>query len=74
MLYLGMPPGEVALKVGFYDQAHFTNALKRYVGVSPGRIVEYSGLSPQTKSRCRLSPDTERIDLLQHRYPCDSRG
>jgi AraC-like DNA-binding protein len=42
MLFLGMPPGDVALKVGFYDQAHFTHALKRYVGVSPGRIFQYS--------------------------------
>ncbi len=48
MLFLGMPPGDVALKVGFYDQAHFTHALKRYVGVSPGRIVEYSVLSSET--------------------------
>jgi AraC-like DNA-binding protein len=48
MLFLGMPPGEVALKVGFYDQAHFTHALKRYVGVSPGRIFEYSVLSSET--------------------------
>ena len=47
MLFLGMPPGDVALKVGFYDQAHFTHALKRYVGVSPGRIFEYAGLSPE---------------------------
>jgi AraC-like DNA-binding protein len=45
MLFLGMPPGDVALKVGFYDQAHFTHALKRYVGVSPGRIFEHSALS-----------------------------
>jgi len=42
MLFLGMPPGDVALKVGFYDQAHFTHALKRYVGVSPRRIFEYA--------------------------------
>jgi AraC-like DNA-binding protein len=48
MLFLGVPPGEVALKVGFYDQAHFTHALKRYVGVSPGRIFEYSVLSSGT--------------------------
>ena len=47
MLFLGMPPGDVALKVGFYDQAHFTHALKRYVGVSPRRIFEYAWLSPE---------------------------
>jgi AraC-like DNA-binding protein len=27
---------DVALAVGFYDQSHFTNQFKRYVGVSPG--------------------------------------
>ena len=47
MLFLGMSPGDVALKVGFYDQAHFTHALKRYVGVSPRRIFEYAGLPPE---------------------------
>jgi AraC-like DNA-binding protein len=41
MLFQGAPPPEVALKAGFYDQAHFTNVLKRYVGVSPGRIREH---------------------------------
>ena len=36
MLFQGMPLNEVALSVGLYDQAHLTNVLKRYVGVTPG--------------------------------------
>lgn len=55
MLFLGMPPGDVALKVGFYDQAHFTHALKRYVGVTPRRICEYPGLSPVKAHRYERS-------------------
>ncbi len=38
MLFTGISAGEVALASGFYDQAHLTNVLKRYVGVTPGRL------------------------------------
>jgi len=38
LLFQGMRPGDVALETGFFDQAHFSHVLKRYVGVSPGRI------------------------------------
>ena len=36
MLATGKPPVQTALDVGFYDQSHFANAFKRYVGVTPG--------------------------------------
>lgn len=34
----GEPPAEVAVGVGFYDQAHFTRHFKRYAGTTPGRF------------------------------------
>lgn len=33
-----MPIAEVALRVGFGDQAAFTNAFRHYVGLTPGRL------------------------------------
>jgi AraC-like DNA-binding protein len=38
MLFEGTSASDVALLAGFYDQAHLTNVMKRYVGVTPGRI------------------------------------
>jgi AraC-like DNA-binding protein len=40
MLAAGKPPVQAALDVGFYDQSHFANAFKRYVGVTPGIYQE----------------------------------
>ncbi|QMU70610.1 AraC family transcriptional regulator [Streptacidiphilus sp. P02-A3a] len=34
----GLPPVEVAPRVGFYDQAHLTRVFKRYTGVTPGQF------------------------------------
>jgi AraC-like DNA-binding protein len=33
----GLPPAEVAVNVGFHDQAHLGRHFKRHLGVSPGR-------------------------------------
>jgi AraC-like DNA-binding protein len=35
LLFQRFPLVEVALETGFYDQSHFTNTFKKYVGVSP---------------------------------------
>jgi AraC-like DNA-binding protein len=37
----GQPPAEVAVDVGFYDQAHFTRHFKRHVGTTPGRYLTH---------------------------------
>ncbi|MGH8945488.1 MAG: AraC family transcriptional regulator [Acidimicrobiia bacterium] len=34
----GQPPADVAVSVGFYDQAHFTRHFKRHTGTAPGRF------------------------------------
>jgi len=64
MLFLGEPPKDVALKVGFYDQAHFTHAMKRYVGVSPGRVIEHSALRPKASIAYR-----SQMSCLETRFP-----
>jgi AraC-like DNA-binding protein len=38
LLLAGEPPLEVALALGFYDQAHFSGTFKRFTGVAPGRF------------------------------------
>lgn len=32
-----MPLNEIAVRVGFYDQSHFTNAFKRQTGLTPAQ-------------------------------------
>jgi len=39
LLISGLPPGRVAIAVGFYDQPHFGKHFKRLVGVTPRRYV-----------------------------------
>nr|WP_218649513.1 AraC family transcriptional regulator [Pseudomonas taiwanensis] len=38
LLLAGQPPLDVALSLGFYDQAHFSGTFKRFTGVTPGRF------------------------------------
>ncbi|MGQ7816631.1 AraC family transcriptional regulator [Pseudomonas sp. A46] len=38
LLLDGQPPLEVALALGFYDQAHFSGTFKRFTGVTPGQF------------------------------------
>jgi AraC-like DNA-binding protein len=35
----GWPVADVAVRVGFYDQSHFTRHFKRLVGTTPGRYI-----------------------------------
>ena len=35
----GLPPGEAAAEAGYFDQAHLTRSLRRFVGLTPGGIV-----------------------------------
>ena len=39
MLLDGMPAADVALAVGFYDQAHFTRHFRAHLGTTPGRYA-----------------------------------
>jgi AraC-like DNA-binding protein len=41
LLARGIPPGEVAQLVGFYDQSHLTRHFKRIVGVPPAQYARY---------------------------------
>ncbi|TAE27811.1 MAG: AraC family transcriptional regulator [Cytophagales bacterium] len=50
MLEAGKSPVHTALDVGFYDQSHFANAFKRYVGVTPGTY----------QSACTIFQDSEK--------------
>src|SRR5262249_22364846 len=42
----GRPLAETALEVGFADQAHLTRTFKAAFGMTPGRYVKLSRLSP----------------------------
>ncbi|MFF9059776.1 helix-turn-helix domain-containing protein [Streptomyces sp. NPDC014882] len=46
LLLDGLPPGEVAVAAGFYDQAHLTRHFRRLVGVTPGRYGSGGALGP----------------------------
>jgi len=37
LLLAGVTPAETALATGFYDQSHFTNTFRRFMGVTPRR-------------------------------------
>lgn len=39
LLVAGEKPLEVALTLGFYDQAHFSGTFRRFTGVTPGRFL-----------------------------------
>jgi transcriptional regulator GlxA family with amidase domain len=36
LMLTGMAPADVAISVGFYDQAHLNRHFKRIVGMTPG--------------------------------------
>ncbi len=40
LLQQGLTIADVAAQTGFFDQSHFTNTFKRYVGVTPGRYAD----------------------------------
>ena len=45
LLLEGMPPAQVAVEVGFHDQAHLTRHFTRHVSVPPGRYARSGRLS-----------------------------
>lgn len=40
LLERGTPISDTALQLGYFDQAHLTNSLKRFVGRTPARIAQ----------------------------------
>lgn len=54
LLAQGLPLVEVALEVGFYDQAHLARFFRRFVGVSPG---QYQAASMHPISRRTIVQD-----------------
>lgn len=44
LLERGTPVAEAALELGYFDQAHLTNSLKRFVGRTPARIARRSAV------------------------------
>jgi AraC-like DNA-binding protein len=39
LLLSGMPPADVAVALGFYDQSHFTRLFRRSTGMTPGQFM-----------------------------------
>jgi hypothetical protein len=39
LLREGLPPGDVALEAGYFDQAHLTRTLRRLIGLTPARVA-----------------------------------
>lgn len=39
LLREGVPPGDVALEAGYFDQAHLTRTLRRLIGLTPARVA-----------------------------------
>ena len=44
LLERGTPVADAALELGYFDQAHLTNSLKRFVGRTPARIARRSAV------------------------------
>jgi methylphosphotriester-DNA--protein-cysteine methyltransferase len=42
LLEQGTPISDAALELGYFDQAHLTNSLKRFVGKTPAQIARKS--------------------------------
>ena len=42
LLEQGTPIGDTAFELGYFDQAHLTNSLKRFVGKTPAQIAQKS--------------------------------
>src|SRR3712207_5490304 len=51
LLEQGTPISDAALELGYFDQAHLTNSLKRFVGRTPAQIARRS-----TVGSLRFSP------------------
>ncbi len=48
---------EIALRSGFYDQSHFTNAFRRAFRVTPAKYRRHTGAQPASKSASEIQDD-----------------
>jgi AraC family transcriptional regulator len=48
---------EIALRSGFYDQSHFTNAFRRAFRVTPAEYRRRTGAQPVSKSASEIQDD-----------------
>jgi methylphosphotriester-DNA--protein-cysteine methyltransferase len=44
LLEQGTPVLDTAFELGYFDQAHLTNSLKRFIGKTPAQIAQRSTL------------------------------
>jgi AraC-like DNA-binding protein len=44
LLERGTPISDAAFELGYFDQAHLTNSLKRFIGRTPSQIANRSTL------------------------------
>ena len=44
LLEQGRPISDTALELGYFDQAHLTNSLKRFIGETPAQIAQKSAV------------------------------
>ena len=51
----GVPPGQVAVEVGFHDQAHLSRHFKRHVSVPPATYAA-AGVAAGSRQRWRRTP------------------
>lgn len=43
LLAEGLPILDVALRAGYFDQAHLTRSLRRWIGRTPGQVARHEG-------------------------------
>ncbi|XXX79016.1 helix-turn-helix domain-containing protein [Sorangium sp. So ce134] len=54
LLTRGVPPSEIAARVGLYDQSQLNRHFKRIVGITPGQCARRGVSAPRS---ARLAPD-----------------
>lgn len=74
LLLHGGRPAEVALAVGFYDQAHLTRHFKRHTSISPGRYARQAAASRRTPSAMSSGLALKEMRSRSGKVPEQDRG